>query len=155
MQGFLKPSKQISGVLAAVATFSVSSEAIAFCAVTEVERELSSRGISVEEVETRSTRDYGVLRVWKDGNATRLFVDNDGDLTFRTWYNESWSPNLRLANDLNDKYKYISAHIDQDGDLELSYYVVNFSSGCPDNIHRHTKFWWTIVSAITDYLNEL
>lgn len=153
MKFLIEPSKLIYKVLT-IAALTLSTKAMAFCSVTEVERQLSSRGISVEEVETDANTDYGALRLWKDGNATRLYVDTDGDLTFRTWYDESWSPNLRVANEINETFKFVSAHIDQDGDLEVSYYVPHFFSDCPEHVHQHTRFWWTMVTTVTSHLNK-
>ena len=47
------------------------------------------------------------------------------------------SPSLRVANEINETFKFISAHIDQDGDLEVSYYVPHFFSDCPEHVPTH------------------
>ena len=131
----------------------MSFQAHARCDGNDVVYTLDRYGIS-SEVEDFD-KGIWMLKLWKEGRATMLYIDeDDGDMTFRTWYGEAWNPNLRKANDVNDKFKFVQAYIDEDGDMVLSYYVDNFEKGCSSFARDYTRAWWGIKDLINEHLEE-
>lgn len=127
--------------------------AFAACNGQDVVNELRRVGISTELDEF----DDGIwyLKVWRDGDSTRVYVDaDDGDMTFRSWYGEDWQVSLRLANAINDAYRYVQAVIDKDGDMIISYYHNNFDEGCSQHLKEHTRAWWDLEDAIEGYMRN-
>lgn len=129
------------------------SHAHARCDGNEIVDDLKRVGIAAEIDDF----DNGIwfIKLWKEGLATMIYVDeDDGDLTFRTWYDEDWEPNLRKANRVNDKFKFAQAYIDSDGDMVLSYYVDNYEKGCSSYAKDYARTWWKLKNLVNEHLEE-
>ena len=140
-------------VMASVFCLALPIGANASCNGHELAAEMTRYGITAEVTAEQDT--YDKVKMWRDGDGTNVYVDkSDGDLIFREWYGSSYAPNLRKANDINMQYKFVKAAIDDDGDLQVSYYVANFEEGCSSFVRSHAQTWWNLEEAVEEFLEK-
>lgn len=137
---------------AVISLIFISFHVNARCDGNDVVYDLDRVGITAEVDDF----DDGIwsLKLWKEGRATMLYInEDDGDLTFRTWYGEAWDPSLRKANRVNEKFRFAQTYVDDDGDMVLSYYVDNYERGCSSYAKDHTRTWWSLKDLVNEYMD--
>ena len=148
----LKIFKPVRLALAFLVSFAFSTVSNANCAGIEVVADLQRYGIAAELI--TEGEDWDKIRIFRDGLGTTVYVEADGHMTFRGWYSKDWKPSLAKANEINDRYKYVVAVFDEDGDLRISYYVRNFEKGCSSFARNHARTWWDIEKVVEGYLED-
>ena len=150
--GVCKMQHTIFRCFAAISLIFISFHVNARCDGNRCGHDLDRVGITAEVDDF----DDGIwsLGLWKEGRATMLYIDeDDGDLTFRTWYGEAWDPSLRKANRVNEKFRFAQTYVDDDGDMVLSYYVDNYERGCSSYAKDHTRTWWSLKDLVNEYVD--
>ena len=147
--GILRPYRL---VLSFVILCFFSSVSYANCDGTQVVADLQRYGIAAE-LDTDGD-DWDIIKIFRNGDGTTVFVESDGDMIFREWYGKSYAPSLEKANRMNNKFKYVTTNIDDDGDFEVSYYVRNFEDGCSSYARNHAMTWWDLEDLVEEFLED-
>lgn len=152
LKNILKKRKLIvsSIFIAALTAPQISS---ADCTQKEIEKILIDNGWSYE---IRDPVDDNVVRVAlrKDGAKAMLFVESDGDMSFRSWFMDGEDYSLSQLNRANGSYKYIKAVMDEDDDIRVGYDVPVWGNSCSSDFSEHIGFWWDMREGMVDKLTE-
>lgn len=138
--------------LAFLISFAFSTASNANCTGIQVMADLQRYGIAAELIE--DGEEWDKIEIFRDGDGTWVYVEDDGDLIFREWYTKGWEPSLAKANAINGKYKFVTVFYDKDGDLEVSYFVRNFEKGCSSFARNHARTWWDLEDVVEEYLKD-
>lgn len=133
-------------------SFAFSTASNANCTGIQVMADLQRYGIAAELIE--DGEEWDKIEIFRDGDGTWVYVEDDGDLIFREWYTKGWEPSLAKANAINGKYKFVTVFYDKDGDLEVSYFVRNFEKGCSSFARNHARTWWDLEDVVEEYLKD-
>lgn len=148
--GVLRPTQL---AIALILNFSFVTASHAVCTGVDILANLQRYGIAAEVIKDNSDT-YDLVEIFRDGDGTWIYVEEDGDMTFREWYGKSFKPSVTKANEINRKFKFVSANFDKDGDLEISYYVRNFENGCTSFARNHARTWWELEDLVEEYLRD-
>lgn len=95
------------------------------------------------------------FKITKSGETIVMWVDPDGDSSFRKYYTrqDGWSGTdlFQLMRD----FRYIAVHFDKDGDVVVSYDIAHFEEGCLPSLTTNLAFFFDIVDSVEDRLREL
>ena len=125
--------------------------ASAECEGTEIGYELTFGGWTFESLGKDSDGD-NVFRIVKDGTIAMLFSEPDGDLMFRSYFDEDHR--LSDLNEINKNFRYVTAYRDDDDDIVFDFHILSWDDTCPENISETLRLFFRMIDRAATVLAE-
>ena len=135
------------GLSLAITATSASAE----CEGEAIGQDLTLGGWTFESRGKDSDGD-NVFRIVKDGTIGMLFAQPDGDLMFRSYFDEDHR--LSDLNEINKKFRYITAYRDDDDDIVIGFDIASWDDTCPENISVTIRLFFRMVERAATVLAE-